>query len=96
VSTVSYARHQGRDGKPDSMRVDYWCGLAKHSEWSCFEHTGYPRQKACEWWNKRAPGSPVPMTVADALAQSQKLRVPHTIQVKQFGKYTEIVSARFG
>jgi DNA repair protein RadD len=75
--------------------VDYLCGLATHSEWISFEATGYPRQKACEWWNRRAPGLPVPMTVADAIAQTQKLRVPHTIQVKQVGKFYEVVSARF-
>jgi len=95
VSTVSYARHQGRDGKPDSMRVDYGSGLAKHSEWICFEHTGYPRQKACAWWTRRAPASPVPMTVADALPMAGALQKPIQIQVKQVGKYTEIVSARF-
>jgi DNA repair protein RadD len=92
---VSYARHQGRDGKPDSMRVDYGSGLAKHSEWICFEHTGYPRQKACAWWTRRAPASPVPMTVADALPMAGALQKPLQIQVKQVGKYTEIVSARF-
>jgi hypothetical protein len=33
--------------------------------------------------------------VAEALTQAQKLRVPHTIQVKQVGKFSEVVSARF-
>ena len=29
VSRVEYARHPGRDGKPDSMRVDYYSGLRR-------------------------------------------------------------------
>jgi len=94
VTRASYRRHE-KLGKPPTLRVDYLCGLATHSEWISFEATGYPRQKACEWWNRRAPGLPVPMTVADAIAQTQKLRVPHTIQVKQVGKFYEVVSARF-
>lgn len=96
VSTIAYARHKGKDSKPDSMRVDYWCGLAKHSEWICLEHSGYPRQKACAWWTRRAPKLPVPMTVEQALAQTSALQKPIQIQVKQVGRYAEIVSARFG
>src|SRR3954447_24626163 len=94
VTRASYRRHE-KPGKPPTLRVDYLCGLTTHSEWISFEAIGYPRQKACEWWNKRAPGLPVPMTVSDALAQAQQLRVPHTIQVKQVGKFHEVVSARF-
>jgi DNA repair protein RadD len=94
VTHAVYRRHE-KTGKPPTLRVDYLCGLTTHSEWICFEHVGYPRQKACEWWIKRAPGRPVPMTVDDALAQVTQLLVPHTIQVKQVGKFHEIVSARF-
>ena len=42
VSEVSYRRHE-KPGKPPSLRVDYSCGLVRHSEWICFEHTGYAR-----------------------------------------------------
>lgn len=95
VSTIAYARHPGRDGKPDSLRVDHWCGMTKHSEWVCLQHNGYPRQKACAWWNKRAPGLPVPSTVEDALPMTRNLLKPTQIQVKQVGKFAEIVAARF-
>lgn len=98
VSSVSYHRHEKRDGVP-TMRVDYWCGLVKHSEWVCFEHspTSYPRQKACAWWNKRAAGRPVPITVADAIREAQAVAIsPIAIQVKPVGKYTEILAVRFG
>jgi DNA repair protein RadD len=94
VVKASYRRHE-KPGKPPTMRVDYLCGLTTHSEWISFEATGYPRQKACQWWYQRAPNLPVPMTVADALAQAPQLRVPHTIQVKQVGSFHEVVSARF-
>ena len=97
VTDVSYHRHEKPGGVP-TMRVDYHCGLVKHSEWICFEHTGYPRQKACTWWNKRAPGIAVPPTVHHALTQEPLdwLREPIAIQVKPEGKYTSIVAFRFG
>ena len=90
-----YVRHE-KPGKPPSLRVTYECGLARHSEWVCFEHTGFPREKACAWWRRRAEGMAVPRTVAEALAQVEDLRRPRAIQVRPAGQYTEIVAARFG
>jgi hypothetical protein len=50
VTRVDYRLHS-KPGKPSSMRVDYYDGLlCVASEWVCFEHTGYARQKAEQWW----------------------------------------------
>jgi len=50
VTRVDYKLHR-KPGKPDSMKVDYYSGLLRvASEWVCFEHTGYARQKAEQWW----------------------------------------------
>lgn len=94
VTGVNYRLHE-KAGSPPSLRVDYQCGLARHSEWVCFQHTGYPREKAVGWWNRRAPNQPPPMTVADALARCAGLPHPVAIQVKPVGKYTEISAVRF-
>lgn len=94
VTGVRYAKHEKPD-KPPSMRVDYWCGLVKHSEWICVQHVGYARQKACQWWMRRARGIPIPATVDEALAETSNLMAPTEIQIKSAGKYIEIVSARF-
>lgn len=93
VTDVRYRRH-AKPGKPPSLRVDYHCGLAMHSEWVCFEHPGYPRQKATDWWAKRAP-SPAPTRVEDALAQVARLRRPAAIAVRPDGRFTQVVGARF-
>jgi hypothetical protein len=53
VTDIAYARHE-KPGKPASLRVTYECGLTQHSEWVCFEHTGFPRDKALSWWRRRA------------------------------------------
>ncbi len=94
VTGISYARHE-KPGKPASLRVTYECGLARHSEWVCFEHTGFPRDKALGWWRRRAGNLPPPVTVDEALQQVDQLRRPIAIQVRPAGQYTEIAAARF-
>ena len=94
VSGISYARHD-KPGKPASLRVTYECGLARHSEWVCFEHTGFPRDKAVGWWRRRAGNLLPPATVDAALQQLDQLRRPIAIQVRPTGQYTEIAAARF-
>jgi DNA repair protein RadD len=95
VTGVAYARHE-KPGKPASLRVTYECGLVRHNEWVCFEHTGFPRQKAVGWWLRRAPDLPAPATVVEALQHLAVLRQPSAIQVRPVGQYTEIAAARFG
>jgi DNA repair protein RadD len=94
VTDIAYARHE-KPGKPASLRVTYECGLTQHSEWVCFEHTGFPRDKALSWWRRRAGNLPPPMTVNEALAQQHHLRRPIAIQVRPTGQYTEITAVRF-
>lgn len=94
VTSVSYSRHDKAGGRP-SLKVTYSCGLAPYSEWVCLEHQGYARQKAAEWWRKRAPGCPVPLSVAEALAQTSRLVRPSDISVRPSGRYLEISGYRF-
>jgi DNA repair protein RadD len=94
VAEVYYYRHE-KEGRPPSLRVEYQCGLVRHREWIALELTGYPRQKACAWWQRRAPAIPVPTTVDDALAHAHKLAKPTAIRIKPVGKYTEITGAKF-
>jgi len=94
VTRVHYARHE-KPGKPPSLRVEYWCGLSAHHEWVCVEHAGYPRQKAATWWAARAPGTPLPRSVDEALQHAPALRRPAEIAVRASGRYTEVVAARF-
>ena len=91
---MNYARHD-KPGKPPSLRVEYWCGIATHSEWVCIEHPGYARQKAASWWANRAPGVPFPDNVEAALAVMHHIRPPKEIAVRPSGRYTEVVDARF-
>ena len=93
VSDVVYARHD-KPGKPPSLRVEYRCGLIRHREWICFEHTGYARSKAAAWWTMRSQ-APVPGTITAALTMSDALLKPTSIQVRPGGRFTEITNYRF-
>ena len=54
VDRVDYGIHH-KEGKPDSLRVDYYSGLRRvATEWVCFEHGGFARAKAEAWWEKRS------------------------------------------
>jgi DNA repair protein RadD len=94
VTGIRYSRHEKPGGRP-SLRVDYHCGLVRHSEWVCLEHTGYAREKAIAWWRRRAPGRPVPASVNEALGQVRDLAEPDGIAVRPSGRFTEIVNHRF-
>jgi len=94
VDDVAYRRHNKEGGRP-SLLVEYQCGLVRHRERVCLEHTGYARQKAVTWWQRRAPQVPVPTTIAEALALTDWLATPTEIAVRPQGRFTEIVSVRF-
>lgn len=94
VHGVSYSRHDKLGGLP-SLKVTYSCGLKSYSEWVCIEHQGYARQKAADWWRKRAPGCPVPLTVDQAIAEAARLARPSAISVRPSGRYVEISGHRF-
>jgi DNA repair protein RadD len=70
VEDVTYSVHTKRgaaEDAPKTMRVEYRLALnAYKSEWVCFEHTGYARWKAEQWWRKRSP-DPVPDTAERAV-----------------------------
>jgi DNA repair protein RadD len=64
--SVHIKRGAGHDA-PKSMRVDYKIGWHRYqSEWVCFEHEGYARQKAVAWWKKRSRAL-VPDTAQEAV-----------------------------
>jgi DNA repair protein RadD len=95
VSAIEYRRHHGREGKPDSMRVDYYAGFRRlASEWVCVEHEGGARRKAEAWWVHRATTS-APATVDEALERTQELREPGRVALRQAGQWLEVISHEF-
>jgi DNA repair protein RadD len=96
VSHASYRLHR-KLGKPDSMRVEYWSGMSVvGTEWVCFEHDGYARKKAVDWWQKRSelPVPDVSRTAVDT-AEINPPRQPVAIFVDESNKFPEIVKYEF-
>lgn len=97
VDNVHYAVHPGRDGKPDSLRVDYISGLRRVcSEWVCLEHVGFAGEKARVWWVKRNPEgfNHVPGSAHQAMEWINtgfQPKSPMAIIVNETGKYPELV-----
>ena len=95
VTRVLYREWEGRSSVP-TMRVDYAGPMMRiASEWLCFEHHGYPRQKAMQWWVLRAPGTMIPSTVAEAVSRSRELTEPTAITINASLKYPEIIDYEF-
>jgi len=103
VHDVTYRVHTKRGAPPDApktMRVDYRLGLDHwQSEFICFEHTGYARQKAVAWWRQRSP-DPVPDTAQRAVEIAEGGGLAHTekITVRSIvgEKYDRIVRYKLG
>ena len=95
VNSVAYRQHV-KPGSPNSMRVEYRSGLTVYREWVCFDHKGYPRDKAVKWWAQRMTGPGIlPRNTEEAIKESSKLVKPVEIRVQNNGKYTEIVAFKF-
>lgn len=93
VTKVVYRIHK-KEGKPDSMRVDYYCGLRRYSEYICLDHGGYATRVAQQWWEQRSPWG-VPPDVHAGMAAVDSLRVPKKIQVLEHKKYPEVCGYEF-
>jgi DNA repair protein RadD len=52
VDDVTLHRHR-KPGMPDSLMVQYRCGLSTFREWVCLDHEGQVRAKARAWWAQR-------------------------------------------
>jgi len=84
VHRVFYRVHIKRnapDDAPQTMRVEYMLGLEETvSEWICFEHSGWARQKAEAWWRRRSDG-PVPETAVEAARRANEGALAETTRI---------------
>lgn len=94
VDSVTYSTHN-KVGKPPAVRVSYFCGLRKFSEFVCIEHDGYAARKAREWWRKRS-ADPVPESTEDLLQVIDALPVVTHLRIWENKKpYPEIMAECF-
>jgi DNA repair protein RadD len=103
VTEVFYAVHVKRNAAPDApctMRVDYRISFATYvSEWVCFEHEGYPRHKAEQWWRARSH-EPVPETAEAAVELAEMGALAPTLAItverREGERFDRVIAHRLG
>ena len=95
VNDVVVHRHR-KPERPDSIRVQYRCGMSMFSEWICLDHPGFAGAKAREWfWRRFGKVGHETITVDEALSDmflGVRVRdVTASITIIRRGKHTEII-----
>ena len=87
VDDVGYSRWR-KEGKPDSIRVTYYCGLIKVSEWLCPDHGGYAAER---YIKRKAALGATASTTEEAILECDHWTRPRRIKVKPNDKFHDIV-----
>lgn len=96
VNAVFCTRHK-KEGSPDSLKIQYRCGLRMFREWVCLDHEGYAKTKAQAWWRerfglkKRTDTQTVNGALGNLFLTSELLDWTKTITVCKNGKFYEVV-----
>ena len=106
ISRVTYARNAGRDGKLDTMRVDYWDDeglfpIRVASEFVCVFHPmGFPREMALRWLANRCISfdndvKELLLTGNIERRDSKKPKEPSRLLLDTRGKFAKILDYDF-
>lgn len=95
VDSVSLHRHR-KPGMPDSVQVQYRCGLSTFREWVCLDHEGLAGKKARRWWAERfgaeeARTATVDRAVDDLFTAKALQEVTEAITVVRRGRHSDVV-----
>lgn len=93
VDRVIYSVFDKGD-RPPAMRVDYWSGFRRYSEFVGVESPGYQGRIARAWWLSRYVYG-VPPSTADGMKVVDYLKVPNAIVVDMVKPYPKIVNYVF-
>ena len=97
VNRVFYTLHR-KGFAAESLCVNYQpLDMREKSikEWVCFDHTGYPRRKAENWWMKMEGQLPYPENSDEANKRTIELKKPAYISVQKNGQYFEVIDHVF-
>ena len=95
VLGVSFHLHR-KIGKPDSMRVEYDCGLQVVRQWICPLHGDYARYKAEKWWSRHIAAD-MPADVSEMVRVAEDhCRPIAALWTRVNGKFEEVVRTEIG
>lgn len=92
VDHINYMRHQ-KVGRPDSMKVIYYCGYRSFTEYVCVEH-GPPAGNKAKGWMRSRLGTTLD-TTRELLEVADKLKAPAHIRVWVNQKYPQVLAHCF-
>lgn len=81
VESVQYIEHFSKRSGKNSLRVIYKTPMVTLSEFVCFEHDGFARRKAIEWWEARTEINPPPVSVKQAFLIASSGHLPKPISI---------------
>lgn len=87
VTKRVFRHHPGKQGKKDSVKCTYFCGLTQINEWLAIEHGGGATARAQRYWREHKGKLPYPKTVMDFLERQSELAPTAEILVKPDGKW---------
>lgn len=98
VTGVTYNRHPGKNGKPDTLKITYYCGFGKYgnvSEWLSVHANSneWARKKAEKLFKDRGNelGSPIETySFDDLLWHAEQLQTPERIEVDHSSEFPRI------
>lgn len=93
VQHVTYAEHR-KAGRPACIKISYYCGLSRFTEYQHFEMGGGVRNRAMAFWKERTT-LPFPLSTAHALTLVDKLTVPTHVRVWINKVNPEIIAVAF-
>jgi len=90
VDGVNYSRHKGREGKKDTLRVDFMTDIQYKpvSVWLCLEHTGYAKKRA-DLYVKSVGG--LARDIDGALKECIRWTDPTKIKIQKDGKFWKVL-----
>lgn len=94
VDHINYSRHL-KVGRPDSMKVTYYCGYRSFTEYVCVEHGPPAGNKAKGWMRQRLNGAEIPTTTTQLLDAATDLQAPTHIRVWVNQKYPQVLAHCF-
>lgn len=93
VDHINYSKHI-KAGKPDSVRVTYYCGFKSFTEYVCVEHPYPAGNKAKTWMQKRLQGA-IPETTEQLLEVAHSIAAPTHIRVWINQRYPQVIAHCF-
>ena len=102
ITTMEFLRHEKHESF-DSFKINYYEAnkfKPVASDYLCFEHSGYAKQKAHEKWKQLSTNlqTPAPSSVTNAIfrAGMGELKTVDRIRVKREGSFWRVVGVRYG